>query len=1022
MEGNRKFWLRRLWPRHFLVQVTVLNSLLIALGIATLTAANIAKITAQQFRESEQRIDALATNLAIGSAQFILVRDYGAVEQLLLRAGDYPGVRSITITDAAHRIVSEVRRVADSPPQPTFNYKNIEAPSLGATQFLWRYGEGDVGAPYAMGLDATGLVVWHAIENGQLGWVRIDTSVAEIQANATRIIRDSGLNAVAMIGFILVALTRLLRPNLAALAKASHFADSLAHVRGQQLAVFDGSVELENLCRALNETSTRLYLQETAVAETNTLLTNVLAAASEVSIIATDSDGTIRLFNRGAEKLLGYSADETIGKCTPAIFHLTAEVESRGKLLTEQLGYPVAGFGVFVELPSKHGAQQSEWTYVRKSGEHVPVSLVVTPMRAPDGSITGYLGIAEDISERKRAENALRDAAEHTQTIINNMVDGLVTFDEHNLVTSFNPAAARMFGYLPTEVIGQHVGILIPQPLDTEPSPQGTPTLQIAGAVGGGAELDGRRKDGSMFPLEFALAEISRQGQPMYVAMVRDITERRRIDRMKSEFLSTVSHELRTPLTAISGALGLIASGSLGVVADKQRQLIDIAHKNSQRLSYLINDLLDMEKLVAGKMQFDLRLQQLTPLVEQSLDATRTYCTERRVSLTLNPGPQHIEVNVDSHRFLQIMSNLISNAIKYSPDGGEVEVSIEAREQRVRTSVADHGAGIPAEFRDRIFQKFSQADSSDTRRKGGTGLGLAITKELVERMGGTIGFESENGKGTRFYFDFPIVSSQMTGSMLASATATGDAPRILVLEDEPDIAQLLGLILERAGYSVDTAFTGAQALDAVKRGSYAAMIVDIALPDISGLDVIRRVRNDRETMDLPIIVVSAKMEEGKLAIGGDFLGIEWLAKPISQTGLLSALETHVFGPNALRPKILHIEDESDLSNVIRAMGGNRFDLTSATTLRDARVYLAEHRFDVIILDLMLPDGSGWQLLAEIRAQQPAARVIIFSALETATEDARKVDAVLLKSQVSPSQLLAAIGDRIRPVSGAGSAP
>lgn len=234
-----------------------------------------------------------------------------------------------------------------------------------------------------------------------------------------------------------------------------------------------------------------------------------------------------------------------------------------------------------------------------------------------------------------------------------------------------------------------------------------------------------------------------------------DISQRKRIDLMKSEFVSTVSHELRTPLTSISGALGLIAGGVTGELPAQAKQMIDIAYKNSLHLSDLINDLLDMEKLVAGKMHFDLKLQPLMPLVELSIESILAYGAQNQVSFALTER-EDVQVNVDEMRLQQVMSNLLSNAAKFSPHGTQVEITVRRIDGRVRVEVNDHGEGVPAEFQSRIFEKFSQADSSDTRQKGGTGLGLAISKELIERMNGTIGFRSVPGQGACFYFELPL--------------------------------------------------------------------------------------------------------------------------------------------------------------------------------------------------------------------------------------------------------------------------
>lgn len=242
-----------------------------------------------------------------------------------------------------------------------------------------------------------------------------------------------------------------------------------------------------------------------------------------------------------------------------------------------------------------------------------------------------------------------------------------------------------------------------------------------------------------------------------WILQVVDISERIKLEQMKSEFVSTVSHELRTPLTSITGALGLVNSGSLGEVSPKVNQMLQIAHKNSQRLGLLINDLLDMEKLLAGKMTFDLQVYSLNGLIEQALKDNQSYADNLGVSFQYSNQIGSVNIQVDSLRFAQVMSNLLSNAAKFSPKGESVEILLLQQDDRVRIEVKDKGPGISDEFRKRIFQKFSQADSSDTRQKGGTGLGLAIVKELVDRMGGKVGYETEVGKGSCFFTVWGIV-------------------------------------------------------------------------------------------------------------------------------------------------------------------------------------------------------------------------------------------------------------------------
>lgn len=484
--------------------------------------------------------------------------------------------------------------------------------------------------------------------------------------------------------------------------------------------------------------------------------------------------------------------------------------------------------------------------------------------------------------------------------------------------------------------------------------------------------------------------------------LARDDAER--ASRVKSEFISTVSHELRTPLTAISGALGLIAGGAVGPLSPQALEMVGIAKKNSQRLSYLINDLLDMEKLMAGKLHFDLRALELMPLLEQALAENQAYAEQYKVHYALTQRTDGLRVWVDAQRLQQVLANLLSNAAKFSPEGAPVEVAVRRRGEAVRVEVRDHGPGIPASFQGCIFQKFSQADASDTRQKGGTGLGLAISRELVERMGGSIGYESQEGQGACFFFELPLWHAQP----VAEPAARPGAPRILVVEDDPDVSHLLSQMLQRAGYAVDSAASGAQAMGLALQNRYAAVTLDLLLPDTDGQQIIRQLRARPATARLPIIVISARMQEGQQTLGDECPGVEWLAKPLDQSRLLGLLEEVVAAAKPSNPRVLHVEDDADTHQMVRAMAGDRFDFEHATTLREARARVALERFDAVILDLTLPNESGWSLLPAIHEQQPGARVVVLTGGDAVPGDGQYVDSVLRKSSVSPRQLIDAI--------------
>lgn len=374
-------------------------------------------------------------------------------------------------------------------------------------------------------------------------------------------------------------------------------------------------------------------------------------------------------------------------------------------------------------------------------------------------------------------ERALQESLLDTQAILDHAVDGILTIDGQGTVCSFNRAASYIFGYVTEEILGRNVSMLMPEP-DRSRHDSYIERYHASGVpriIGFGREVEGRRKDGTLFPMELAVSQVAQQGQPLYVGLVRDVSERKQMEQIRAELVSTVSHELRTPLTAIAGALGLLAGGVLGTLPGEARQMIDIAHKNSLRLTHLINDLLDIEKLGAGKMRLDLQTQPLMPLVEQTLEATRAYAEQHQVRCELVRRAD-VQVRVDSVRLQQILTNFLSNAARFSPPGKRVEVAVHGKPGAVRVEVIDRGPGIPEAFRDRIFQKFSQAGSPATRKDGGSGLGLAISKELAERMNGMVGFTSQAGTGTCFYVELPIPETDATAPPETPATHRARPP------------------------------------------------------------------------------------------------------------------------------------------------------------------------------------------------------------------------------------------------------
>jgi PAS domain S-box-containing protein len=336
---------------------------------------------------------------------------------------------------------------------------------------------------------------------------------------------------------------------------------------------------------------------------------------------------------------------------------------------------------------------------------------------------------------------------------------GIALTDMQGRYIDFNSAFQKICGYTKDELMKLDYWELTPKEYEAQEAKQ----LELLRKTGyyGPYEKEYIHKNKGRVPLRLnGLLLKGIDGKEYIWSIVEDISESKKIDKLKNEFVSTVSHELRTPLTSISGALGLIVGGALGRVEPQIVSMLDVAYRNSTRLSLLINDLLDMEKLIAGKMTLDMQQHALLPILQSSIESVSTYARQDQVEFVLSGCTDQEFVFVDSSRLQQVVTNFLSNAAKFSPAESKVQIVVNRIGNKLRVNVIDNGPGISTEFRSRIFQKFSQADSSDTRQKGGTGLGLAISKEIIEHMNGTIGFESEAGKGTCFYFELPASEAE----------------------------------------------------------------------------------------------------------------------------------------------------------------------------------------------------------------------------------------------------------------------
>lgn len=351
-------------------------------------------------------------------------------------------------------------------------------------------------------------------------------------------------------------------------------------------------------------------------------------------------------------------------------------------------------------------------------------------------------------------ENIKRQAT-HTQAILDGAFDGIITLDEQGTITSFNHAAEAIFGYSAEQIINDNLLKLISPRSDLK-------NLRLA-KYPNIAELDqeliGMRKNGKEFEMELSLSTIQDGGTLTHIGVIRDISHRKLADKLKNEFISTVSHELRTPLTSISGSLAIIESGNLGELPENIGNLIKIARQNSLRLETLINDLLDMDRLLANKIEFVYKKFDAIALVQKTIAANQYLADKYHVKFQIGSASNNCYIHADETRTQQVLTHLFSNAAKFSNPHSLVDISISSNNNYIKISVSDHGVGIPPEFKPNIFRSFAQADSSSTRTKDGSGIGLAMSKELIEKMGGQIGFTSKLGHGSCFYFELPIAKS-----------------------------------------------------------------------------------------------------------------------------------------------------------------------------------------------------------------------------------------------------------------------
>ncbi|MBU2224925.1 MAG: response regulator, partial [Gammaproteobacteria bacterium] len=566
-----------------------------------------------------------------------------------------------------------------------------------------------------------------------------------------------------------------------------------------------------------------------------------------------------------------------------------------------------------------------------------------------------------------------------------------------------NPAMTQLTGYSFDELKKLSYFDLTPQVYAQQEQEQ----LRLLHETGryGPYRKQYRHKNGELVDIELrGVKFLSPTGEEMIWSTISDRREVMKLDRLKQDFISTVSHELRTPLTSVNGSLDLLLSGAAGDLPAKAQKLLAIAVKNNKRLITLVNDLLDMEKLSQGKLAFKPEHINSQSLLQNAIEHNLPFAELHNVSLRLGQNVD-VALYIDSDRIQQVLTNLISNAAKFSPQESDILIHSELKPHALRIAVTDQGRGLTAEQISKLFSRFSQLDNTANREQPGSGLGLAISREIMLQSGGQIGVESEVGVGSTFWIELPLAEKPEQAAQ---------SKRILVIEDDADTAFTLKELLGAAGYFADVAHELKQAWLLLQQRHYDLITLDLNLNGESGTEFFLKIRDSAEFSKIPVLVISAYIEQGKLLLNAIAHTIDWLEKPVNTDMLTTKIE-YLLSQSRTKltsARILHVEDDEDIVAIMQMQLEPKFHYHQAGTLAEARAKLRSNRYDLVLLDIGLPDGNGWQLIPDLQLSHAKVPVIVFSAQDVSVNQRNQATAVFGKTKVEPTALVEQIGQML----------
>jgi PAS domain S-box-containing protein len=724
------------------------------------------------------------------------------------------------------------------------------------------------------------------------------------------------------------------------------------------------------------------------------------------ALIALAPDGTILFWNAGAETVYGYTSDEAVGRNLHKLVAGPERVEEYEHVTRRAI---------------KTGLAVLETVHRKKDGSAIYVDITAKAVRDHRGKLKFVTMGQKDVTQIKVSNHSKILEAKFLG-LLESVPDAIVMVNNTGRIVLINSQAETLFGHKKDDLLGQPIEILLPQRL--RESHVGHRTQYFSEpkirTIGAGLELFACRKDGTEFPVEISLSPLHIEEGAFAMSVIRDITGRKKLqeelgkknqdleeqnrlsqqtNRLKSEFLANMSHELRTPLNGIIGFAEIMHDEKVGPIsADHKEYLADIL-TSARHLLQLINDVLDLSKVEAGKLEFTPERTDPKIVVSEVCDIVRTLASKKRISLTIEIDPALGFIEADARSFKQILYNYVSNALKFTANEGTVTVRIKPDgADYFCIEVADTGVGIRAEDLNRLFVEFQQLDASTSNQNSGTGLGLALTRKIVEAQGGHVSASSIPGAGSIFRAILP--RSYGAAAPVPQAQRAGPVPvlqgtpLILVIEDDAGDRAWTASALRGASYAVETVATGAEALVRCCEQRFDAITLDIMLPDMSGRAVLEKLRERGLNQQTPVIVATLLAHKGVIS---RFQVADILSKPLSQADLLSALEKCGVASSTPRPILVVDDDRSALQladEMLRQLGYRTVCRQNAVSALKAA---SKERPAAVVLDLIMPEMNGFEFLKRFRRTNRGRRtpVIVWT-----SKDLTEMERAELRSSTS----------------------